>query len=146
MHTNELINVTSFSYLTINRFSKMLKWKFGFDFDFSFIINQYISSNNLFSYFQIEYVDEAEFMMTTRGNWKLFHGGYVYLRCHTHKSSTYWGCNKARWHDCQGKATTKQIGQKIMVRAYDQHNHPKEQQTSSETLQLWIVCLNFCES
>lgn len=73
--------------------------------------------------------------MTTRGNWKLVYGGYVYLRNHTHKSTTYWGCNKARWHDCRGKAVTKQIGQKQMVRAYEQHNHPKEQHTSSEILQ-----------
>lgn len=63
--------------------------------------------------------------MTARGNHKLIHKGYDYnyYKCSVTNDITNWRCSKHRWAQCKGKAQTRKINGKHMVKVYDKHNH-----------------------
>lgn len=73
--------------------------------------------------FQTEFQDESVFTLSMRGNFKLMHKGFEYVKNYTNHGITFWRCGRNRRFQCKGKAQTRQIGQKHMVKTYDTHNH-----------------------
>lgn len=63
--------------------------------------------------------------MTIKGNFKLIHDGFDFVKQRTNKqgNQTLWVCSKKRHFYCKGKALTRRIGAKEMVKLYDTHNH-----------------------
>lgn len=86
--------------------------------------NAYIFVFN-FNYFRKGFTEEATFVISKRGYSKLTLNGYEYTKRSTNNGITYWRCCNARWKQCGGKAQTQLIDKKQMVKAYDDHNHPK---------------------
>lgn len=72
---------------------------------------------------RIGFTKEAFFTMTRTGNSKLQLDGFEYVKNKTHGDIMHWRCVKSRWSQCKGKAQTRQIGLKHMVKVYGQHNH-----------------------
>lgn len=66
---------------------------------------------------------EAEFILSQKGSCKLTHTGYGYFKDVEKNGTTSWRCDKRLSHQCKGKAQTRKIGEKIMVRARGLHNH-----------------------
>lgn len=81
-----------------------------------------------FELFLKAFKDEANFRLTLRGNNKLVYKGYEYnyYKWSSSNDITYWRCSKSRWSQCKGKAQTRLVNGKQMVKAYDEHNHPTE--------------------
>lgn len=63
--------------------------------------------------------------MTKKGNYKLLAGGFEFLKHYTSKQgdTTYWDCSKKHQLGCRGRAHTKQVGTKQMVKFLGTHNH-----------------------
>lgn len=63
--------------------------------------------------------------MTIRGHLKLLHGGFEFIKKLTNKQGdiTYWECTKQQKSHCKGRAHTRRIGSKEMVRVSGVHNH-----------------------
>lgn len=63
--------------------------------------------------------------MSKKGHFKLMHGGFEFikLRFNKERNTTAWVCSKKCRFGCKGKAQTRQVGDKEMVKIYDQHNH-----------------------
>lgn len=74
----------------------------------------------------LDFKDVAIFTLSKKGNSKLIHNGYMYvkLRRKEENDGARWECTERRNHQCKGKARTKKIGSKDMVQAYMFHNHP----------------------
>lgn len=64
--------------------------------------------------------------MTMRGRFKLVHNGYEYTEQSGAKNAqtTTWRCVRSRRQHCKGKAITKQIDSKQMIKTYNEHDHP----------------------
>lgn len=67
--------------------------------------------------------------MSMRGNSKLTHNGYEYTKKKITTTTTIWECDKRRWNFCRGKAYTRQIHQKQMIKLKGSHNHPSNEVT-----------------
>lgn len=63
--------------------------------------------------------------MTQRGHSKLLYGGFEFVRNRINKvgNTTVWDCSQKRQFGCKGKAQTRQINSKEMVKLYGMHNH-----------------------
>lgn len=66
--------------------------------------------------------------MTSRGNHKLIHNGYIYTYYKSTVTNDFqtWRCSKARWAQCKGRAKTTEIDGKHMVKIFNEHNHQPE--------------------
>lgn len=85
-------------------------------------------------YFEIGFLNEAEFMLTSRGSWKLVFDGFQYTRKRQpSEDTTFWVCSRSRWKNCRGKAVTQLFDQKYMVKSYAPHNHQKEEFDSQQS-------------
>lgn len=75
-------------------------------------------------YFSIDFKDEATFGTTQRGHLKLMHGGFEFVKNYTNKKGgILWECLKSRRFKCKGKAQTRRINGREMVKLYDVHIH-----------------------
>lgn len=54
------------------------------------------------------------------------HRGFEYIKGRETHNVITWRCVKNRNEQCKGKAQTRQINSKQMVKAYSDHNHPPE--------------------
>lgn len=72
-----------------------------------------------------DFKDEATFTMTSRGHFKLLHGGFEFIKNGINKRGdlTYWHCSTKYKSHCKGKAQTRRIDTREMVRASGVHNH-----------------------
>lgn len=63
--------------------------------------------------------------MTQKGNLKLIHDGFEFSKVKTNKKGniTYWACLKKTGGCCIGRAQTRRIGSREMVKVYNTHNH-----------------------
>lgn len=61
--------------------------------------------------------------MTRNGGFKLIHRNIEYFKLRCRRDVTYWRCLKCSRGKCKGKAITRQIGLKQMVKTYGMHNH-----------------------
>lgn len=53
------------------------------------------------------------------------HRGFEYIQKYSKGSSTLWRCIKERHGYCKGKAESRQVGEKHVVKEYGcGHNHP----------------------
>lgn len=64
---------------------------------------------------------EATFTMTARGFLKLTHNDYEYTKNYARGGTTFWRCVKRR--TCRGKAMTRNVGHKEMMKIYESHSH-----------------------
>lgn len=73
----------------------------------------------------LDYHGEAIFTMSIRGNSKLTHNGYSYIKGHESKNHgvTTWRCEKRHTFRCKGKVRTQMIGGKCVVQVDYSHNH-----------------------
>lgn len=91
----------------------------------------FLLNTNRFCFFLLGYV-EAVFTMSTRGQSKLDHQGYEYLKYYTANGVTSWRCVN-RQH-CRAKAKTKLIGLKHMAKTKGIHTctHFMKQEISKQ--------------
>lgn len=75
-----------------------------------------------FCTFLIDWYEEAVFSTTQQNRLKLLHRGFEYTTTNISNGVTYWVCSKKR-AGCKGKARTKKINEKEMVKIYHLHNH-----------------------
>lgn len=78
------------------------------------------------SFVRVGFDEEATFAMSMKGRFKLVHNGYEYTKgrnSSTSSTTSTWRCVRNRWKGCKGKAVTRQIGQKHMVKCYEEHDH-----------------------
>lgn len=79
-------------------------------------------SSNFSHLSHADFVDEAIFTISNKGNSKLVYNGFGFVKHGTLKNgATFWRCEFRP--QCKGKAQTKKIGSKQMVKAYGTHIH-----------------------
>lgn len=61
--------------------------------------------------------------MTSRGNFKLLHGGFEFLKHYNTGNLTHWCCTKKRKMRCRGRARTQRFNEKEIVEVLGIHNH-----------------------
>lgn len=67
--------------------------------------------------------------MSRSGNSKLIHNGFEYVKNKVHGDIMHWRCVRNRWSQCKGKAQTRLIDSKHMLKVYGKHNHlPADQE------------------
>lgn len=74
----------------------------------------------------LDFKHVATFTMSLKGHFKLLHGGFEFTKERTNKEGTTinWVCSKKRRYGCKGKARTRRIDSKEMVKIFGRHNHP----------------------
>lgn len=82
---------------------------------------------NICFYFSVDFQDLATFTLSQKRNLKLIYKGFGFLKDKTNERGdiTYWACAKRRFN-CKGKAQTRRIDGKEMVKIYREHNHPPD--------------------
>lgn len=79
--------------------------------------------------------------MTSRGNFKLLHGGFEFTNNGTIEggNTTVWVCSKTRRAYCKGRAHTRRIDGKEMVKLFGIHNHhPDNSVIKKQTFQNYV--------
>lgn len=97
----------------------------------SLMLPQYLSLRLLFDArirffrFNIDFYDVAVFTISIKGNPKLQHNGFAYVKSKKlSNGNQMWRCEKNRRYGCRGRACSKKFGQVEMVQVTAQHNHP----------------------
>lgn len=67
--------------------------------------------------------EEAKYTLSTHGSCKLIRNGYSYFKYRVNKNDTFWRCNNKKNKGCKGKARTRRIGAKEMMKLCGMHNH-----------------------
>lgn len=74
-----------------------------------------------FSIFSIGFSEVATFSITQLKTLKLVHQGYSYIKS---GKKDRWQCSKTRREKCRGKAQTRLINSRQMIKVSGEHNHP----------------------
>lgn len=80
-----------------------------------------------------DFNEEAVFTMSLRGRFKLLAHGFEFFQSKRKSGITYWRCAECNRLKCRGKAQSRQIGPKNMVKLYGEHNHSQQSSTIIET-------------
>lgn len=83
--------------------------------------DKYLKVISIFCQISGEFIGEATFTISRQKHLKLIFKGYQYTKRQIVGDVTYWRC--ARRQKCTGKAHTKNIDGREMVKPYDRHNH-----------------------